>query len=867
MTGRLAVAKKIAQEAARLGSEQRSQAYIADACGDDSQLAAETRLQLHQMLAGGDSTQASGVKQSADRTTGATVKIDAAPDGRGTTEPPDDLGAANATQLSGAIVDDAKTTRPPPEIPGYEIQELIGQGGMGVVYRALDTKLKRSVALKMMRSAGLDSSNLARFQAEAQAVAKLQHPNVVQIFEVGEHDGEPYLALEYVDGLTLSDYSDRHNLTPREAAEIMLVVAQAVHSVHELGIVHRDLKPSNILIRTSSNSAIRRADDRGPRTTQSPTQEVSTGIVPKITDFGLAKQLDGDGEATRTEAVVGTPNYMAPEQARGEMATTATDIYALGGTLYFLLTGRPPFQGKNVVDIAKKLETEEPKLPRSYSRAIPRDLEAICLKCLEKKQDERYDTALDLAEDLARFLDGVPVRAARPSVLYRARKYYQRRRSQVLTNLAALGVALIGGLFAVYFVSRAIRERADRRISEGLRLVEELEDDLPGLLPKRFEDRRHEMEEWLANVKTLENQLDGHRVFLQQVQERASSSDDGLSSEDAQRKIMVEKLIDGILKLVEDDGPYEQVAHWAALTPRPEEVAQRWKEVLPVIDEQYDFRMQVDDHLYPLGLNEQTQLWEFAEVETGHLPERGDRGQIVITPTMGLVLVLLSGGLVEGGSSSNEIDGPLTGPGGIPIYEPQYQVRLSPFLISKYEVMQGIWTRQGYNNNSFNVGPTHPVDSVEWERCNTFCRPLGLQLPSEVQAEYAMRGGTKTPFYFGTSENIEEHAWWQHNSEKVSHPVGQKKPNPFGLHDVHGNLLEWCVDIFHNRYDPEDGSLDPVNTTPMPEFAGQVERRSLRGGSYEGKHRFLRSANRYFEKIDQRWRGFGLRPIRKVVLR
>lgn len=275
-----------------------------------------------------------------------------------------------------------------PTVAGYEVSRELGRGGMGVVYLARQAGLGRAVALKMVLSGGLASpAELRRFRSEALAVAALSHPNIVQIYEVGEHDGRPFFSLEFCPGGTLSDRLRAGPATAEEAAAIVEAVARGVHAAHLAGVVHRDLKPANVL-------------------------HASDGSY-KVTDFGLAKRLDGEDELTRTGAVMGTPTYMAPEQARGDTRHVgpAADVYALGVILYECLTGRVPFRGDSHMQTLSSVIHDEPDPPRRLNPAVPRDLEAVCLQCLRKEPGERYPSAGELAEDLRRFLAGEPVQA------------------------------------------------------------------------------------------------------------------------------------------------------------------------------------------------------------------------------------------------------------------------------------------------------------------------------------------------------------------------------------------------------------------------------------------------------------------------
>ncbi|HVS38481.1 MAG TPA: serine/threonine-protein kinase [Gemmataceae bacterium] len=283
-----------------------------------------------------------------------------------------------------------------PTVPGYEILGELGRGGMGVVYKARQLGLDRMAALKMILSGGhAGDADRARFKTEAEAVAKLRHPNIVQIYEVGESNGCPFLSLEYVDGGSLAMKLDGTPWRPRPPAGLVETLAQAVHLAHKAGVVHRDLKPGNVLLTAEGQ--------------------------PKVTDFGLAKKLDDAAGPTQSNAILGTPSYMAPQQAGGKSKEVgpAADVYALGAILYELLTGRPPFKAATVMDTIFQVVSEEPVPPRQLQPKTPRDMETICLKCLRKEPRRRYGSAEELAEDLARYLDGKPITARRVGRLER----------------------------------------------------------------------------------------------------------------------------------------------------------------------------------------------------------------------------------------------------------------------------------------------------------------------------------------------------------------------------------------------------------------------------------------------------------------
>ena len=323
----------------------------------------------------------------------------------------------------------------------YELLDEIARGGMGVVYKARQVNLNRVVALKMILAGQLaNDSDVKRFYAEAEAAAKLDHPGIVPIFEIGQHDGQHYFSMAFVEGESLAKKVIDGPMPPRDAAEMVRKVADAVEYAHQKGIIHRDLKPANVLL-----------DGHGQ---------------PKVTDFGLAKQTQGDSGLTGTGQILGTPSYMPPEQASGKLDEVGppSDVYALGAILYCLLTGRPPFQAASPLDTLKQVLEQEPVAPRQLNPHVPLDLETIALKCLEKEPARRYAKGVDLADELGRFLRGEPI-LARP-VGPVERTWHWCKRNRALAGLtAATALSLIVGIIgSSYF---AIKER-DRAVSESI---------------------------------------------------------------------------------------------------------------------------------------------------------------------------------------------------------------------------------------------------------------------------------------------------------------------------------------------------------------------------------------------------------------
>jgi WD40 repeat protein len=425
----------------------------------------------------------------------------------------------SAWQTEGTTQADSNSAGPtgalltPPAVPGYQIQEVLGRGGMGVVYRALQVHARRTVALKMiLTGAQADAGEIARFRLEAEALARLAHPGIVQVYDVGEVEGKPYFALEFCDGGSLAAYLGAHRLSAQEAAAVVEQLARAVEAAHRRHIVHRDLKPANILLR-------RKAESTG------------AGLADfelKIADFGVAKQLDAGREQTLTHALLGTPRYMAPEQASGQARYVgpAADIHALGVILYELLVGMAPYQGDSAYDIMEAVQHVEPTAPRAIDPRIPRDLEVICLKCLRKEPHERYASAADLAEDLRAFSEGRPIQARPVGRLERLVKWARRKPMQAVVCALSLLVLLLGSLTAgaVWLWREAEQNRQTAEFAQGQLTAANtnLEKALGELsLLKELEEHRGYLDRVrMAHKEIQARELERGRALLRECPER-----------------------------------------------------------------------------------------------------------------------------------------------------------------------------------------------------------------------------------------------------------------------------------------------------------------------------------------------------------
>jgi serine/threonine protein kinase/formylglycine-generating enzyme required for sulfatase activity len=728
-------------------------------------------------------------------------------------------GLSESGQQRGALIDKAlraadsgEGEAPPERIGPYKLLEKIGEGGMGEVHAADQLQpVRRRVALKLIKR-GMDSAQVvARFEAERQALARMSHPNVAQVFDGGtSDDGRPYFVMEYVAGEPITGHCDRRKLSTRERIELFLAVCEGVQHAHQKGLVHRDLKPSNLLVTEQEGRA-----------------------SPKVIDFGVARATTGQlvDRTLHTMAgqVVGTLDYMSPEQAdpTGADIDTRSDIYSLGVVLYELVSGLLPFdfgrrtdqplsmaqraireldpptpstrlrkQSATATAIATRHGTDE----RSLVRQLHGDLDWICLKALEKDPARRYASASELADDLRRHLAHEPVLAGRPGALYRARKFVRRHRVGVATGVvvvAALSTAAVGVISGRLEAARKGEELL--RLSDGVALDRLVSQAEGSELWPAHPDRIDAMTDWLARARALTANLPDHRRMLDAMRDRASrTTEDGTgptwrfdSDDDQWQHDQLAELVGGLEALetglmaedafVPDHGwsvpkRLARAQELAAAFAPGGAWADAWGEALPPIREHYpdlqDLAPQAG--LLPLGPDPDSGLWEFAHLMSGDPARRDADGRLVVTGETGLVLVLLPGGEFLMGSQTTDEDGDNylgeSAREGRPSdaweYEvPVHPVTLSPFFMSKYEMTQGQWERLVGENPArpgrlalkppveveaeAELAPDRPVNVVSWRACTDVTARHGLVLPSEEEWEYAARGGTDSPWWTG----------------------------------------------------------------------------------------------------------------------
>jgi formylglycine-generating enzyme required for sulfatase activity len=677
-------------------------------------------------------------------------------------------------------------TREYPEIPGYEILGICGHGGMGVVYRARQLGAKRLVALKMIRAIEHASpTERLRFQIETEAVARLQHPHIVQLYEVGEVRGQPFFSLEFCDGGTLTEQLKQQRPTPRASALLIETLARAIHYAHLRGVVHRDLKPGNVLLD-------------------------GTERVAKITDFGLAKRIDAEArDVSQSGAIMGTAAYMAPEQAAGKVRDTApaADVYALGALLYECLTGRPPFVGPKH-EVLLSVLSEEPVPPSRRSANVPADLETICLKCLSKEPARRYASAEELANDLRRFQAGEPIRARPVGTVERTWKWAKRRPALA----ALLGVVLLALVSLAVLSGDLVAARNDA--DEKRRTAE------------KEADKAKKARDFLASIFDLSELEEKQGTFSPfQLLDRAEQRIPLEFAEHPEvRADLLTTLEDARSGLGMPAAMLLEVRGVVELRPRKGVAKQAAPNVLLFPGDRLS--LAADAHVRLLVLSDLHQEW-LAQGREATVGRKGcGPGQAVGRRSNDVMMTFVrlpKGTFFMGGSGS--MAGKKT------------EIK-EDFEIAVYTVTQGQWQAvMGKNPSEFSRQGTRqgsvsgiseeelklfPVEMVSWDDAQEFVKKLNekergrgywYRLPTEAEWEYACRGGAISEaecsyhFYFDKPSNdlSSDQANFDGSrpfgnapkGKNLGRPtrVGSYPPNKLGLCDMHGNVWQWTSSL------------------------------------------------------------------------
>ncbi len=806
------------------------------------------------------------------------------------------------------------------------------------------------------RAATVDAGQLARFLEEAQVTGQLDHPGIVPVHELGlDAEGHVYFTMKLVKGRTLRTIFDlvregREGWTQVKALGVLLKACEAMAYAHDKGVIHRDLKPANVMVGRYGEvfvmdwglaKILGRDDAKDIRVrTEAAAASLSQVHSDRREHLGEAPDsplytMDGD--------VVGTPAYMSPEQASGRVEEMGphSDVYGLGAMLYHLLAGHMPYvpPGGRMVNYAVlALAQERPPRPlHETAPSAPQELVAICEQAMARDPRRRYPDMNALAADLAAYLEGRVVHAFEVGAWAEARKWVRRNKSLAAALCAALAL-FVGGLAGIGYVQARGREiaelerrraddkaleaqrseaeaqdqrlRAEAETAKVLRLSDvkrlaELSAQADALWPPHPE-RIGELDAWLDRARAPLRNLDLHRATLQEMRASAPSAEMQWQHDVLTELIAgLEGLAAGLLTDEAVGEPYgwsipKRLAFardlQAGFAPGGE-LARRWEAALPAIRDVYgspDLAPQMG--LSPLGPDPQTGLWEFAHLMTGSEPRRDGEGKLVLSEETGIVLVLLPGERFTMGSQAHDPSGANFDPDSQPDEIPVREVRLSSFLISKYEMTQGQWLRLSGQTPS-QYGPDdwgtewlatgaqatlmHPVERISWLDCLTWLSRAGLCLPSEAQWEYAARGGTVTAWWSGREReslrgaaNLQDsfsmarggqhwlrdrHEMWLDDGSTVHAPVGAYAANPLGLHDVMGNVSEWCLDgYFQDSY--RKGSLeDPVVSWVEASIC------SVRGGSFSESAYFARSACRVNRPPGTILDTTGVRPARSLA--
>ena len=828
----------------------------------------------------------------------------------------------------------------------YELKGELGRGGMGSVFEVWDTDLRRSIAMKVLRGevrqAGGDSgssASLVRFLEEAQITAQIGHPGVVPVHELGvDAEGRVYFTMGRVKGRTLKDViAEVHGQDPSErepwsltrALRVILKVCETMAFAHAKGVVHRDLKPTNVMIGRFGEVFVMDwglscakgredlAQDVRPRSAEGLT------VSAMQTDRRDAEGSDPESPVvTMDGAVLGTPAYMSPEQARGQVETLGprSDVYSVGAMLYQLLSGRTPYiePGMRVSPhtVLALVISGPPQPLHKIARQVPAELAAICDKAMAREPSERYADMGAFAEDLHAYLDDRVVRAYETGAWAEFRKWTKRNRGLALSLGVALAATVVALATWILQRERMERERmleADLyRLEYYLSRSEELWPAVPSLAD--------EMEAWLDDVRLLADRRAVHTRRLEDLRrthldaEARAAGDWRFDDLEVQgRHDALVGLVEGLARLASDDpgapvpAMEARLAFARDLRRRSIEVpADDWADAARGVAELpgfegFELRPQLG--LVPLGPDPDSGLWEFAHLATGEVPARDDRDQLVLGPRSAVVLVLIPGGTFRmGAERPNPLGATRSGPNldaGAHSYEgPVHEVTLAPFFVAKFELNQAQWRRATGETPSLyrpdsafadrldaERGWLHPVESVSWLTCERVLARVGLVLPTEAQWERAARGGTASVFAHGDARedligaaNLADEAakrmgaQWQEIGEwpgfddgwGVHAPVTELVPNDYGLHQVHGNVMEWCRDWFV-QYRPEMSRLDPGDGYRRAvEAPYQAAFRILRGGSFRHGVAKTRLSARYYQLPGFIDYFVGVRPARAV---
>jgi formylglycine-generating enzyme required for sulfatase activity/serine/threonine protein kinase len=799
----------------------------------------------------------------------------------------------------------------------YIVREELARGGMGAILQVWDANLNRALAMKVMLEKGefgaraspgpSDSQASSRFLEEAQITGQLDHPGVVPVHELGvDEEGRLFFTMRLVKGRELKEVfrlarEQREGWSQTKAAGVLVKVCEALAYAHSKGVIHRDIKPQNIMVGSFGETYLM---DWGlaKAAGRKEIHDLRPALPHEVREIGAPPGPEGTPLVTLDGTVLGTPAYMPPEQAQGriEDVDARSDVYSVGAMLYELLAGRMPYaapgERTSPLAILEAVRRGPPAPIDELARRAPPELLAICRKAMARAPAERYAGAREMADDLQAYLDNRVVRAYRQGALAEFKKWVARNRGMAGAIAAALLLILI--LLGAWGLSLQAEKRQILRLSD-LKRVADYEAEADRLWPAHPE-MVAAIEGWLGGAKELARRLELHRRTLDDLRGRAGGTELEWQHD------MLADLVERLAAFADPDSRKGTIAsvearlEFARTVRRRsiEEELESWSRAIASIADPLEcpryggLEIEPQLGLVPIGRDPDSGLWEFAHLATGAPAMRRTGGRLELREESGLVLVLLPGGAFRMGAKrpapGEEEGGTNIDPQAKLAEGPVHEVTLEPFFISKYEMTQGQWRHFTGENPSFydpsrTIGERrhsllHPVENIDWEIANRVLYQMGLSLPTEAQWEYAARGGTGTVWSTGSEKeslrgaaNLADQAaaragqtwpaindWPDLDDGYVVHaPVGSYRPNPFGLHDVHGNVWEWCRDL----YTEKAYSLPPRPGDGERPLSGS-SLRADRGGSYFNLAQNARSAARNPRVPGLRTGELGVRPAR-----